>query len=542
MRPTHRRAQVPQWVRPVALPFASHLWLPVALVALCAPGCSSSNEAADGSGAGGTGGSSDGGPTNVSIAFTTPGPLIYVPGDVLSLGVRVTPEGTYTVRFSLVGESRDAYLDRGETVTAADGTADLNLTAPTSPATFTVRASADGAAATLSASPGTSFGTLEVIPEYAGQRAITTWTATVRTGFECATSGVPPSDGPLRIDAAPGSPLLLGSVPADAPLTVTVRAGHFAGGCAELPSILAGRTTPVTVTVVDRPLQLDTMSLPVSLHLDLTQPVIDVWTTLSASMTAAFTGGASTDAQALLDAMGAALDPASLSTFTTLRTAKGWDTLLSTSTTIGTDGLRTAVTRYVIGGLPPTGSEVLGGTLAASTAQAGTVAITRVLGFSPGSVGVQTPLAVSLSAETDDRVLFGGTATWDPAALAAALALGPATTEVSSAASVTEALVQWAQCSTVATLLVDVGTGFAFGTCDATCVETACKQAVGTMWDRARAIATAGTTVEIAESGRATRVDDAARPLVVEGSWVGTTAVGAAPLTIGGSSLLGTVP
>lgn len=518
-----------------------HAWLLVSTLSASLFGCGKGDGKGDGAGAGGTPGT-DGGTLATQIAFLDPAPLIYVPGDVRTLTVKVTPPFAYTVRFSLVGDPRDAFLDQGQAPTTSDGTARLELTAPTSPSSFGIRASTEDVYTVLEASPGTSFGKVEVKPVYTGSRPVTTWTATIRTGLGCAAAGVPPPDGPLRTSAAPGAPLVIDNVPAATPVTVTVRAGHFAGGCAELTSVAAGRTTSVNVSVVDRPLQLGALNLPVALRLDLTQAVIDAGTSLATEMATSLEGGAANDVAALLDAMAAGLDPATSGTFATLRTAKGWDAQVAAATTFGPDGLRKAVARYVVGGLPSTGSVLISGTLSATTPTAGTLTVTDVAGFSPQAAGFGASFSVSLSAESDDRVLFGGSVPWEPGTLAGARALAPALLEVPGATTVPEALASVAQCGVIATTLVDASTGFAYGACDAACVQSDCMAALARMWARAVAIEAVARPMELAESGRATSMDDTAHPTRVDGSWVGTTTAGSGPVTLSGSSLLGTGP
>lgn len=88
---------------------------------------------------------------------------------------------------------------------------------------------------------------------------------------------------------------------------------------------------------------------------------------------------------------------------------------------------------------------------------------------------------------------------------------------------------------------MDTGTGFAYGTCDAACVRTACELAIAGMFDRA-ASSSPSLPLDIAHSGRATTIDDAAHPLRIEGSWVGTTTLTGSSVTLGGTALTGASP
>ena len=119
-----------------------------------------------------------------SIAFLD-SDLQFVPGDTREITAVVEPPDVYEVRLSLSGDFGDAFLDRSQVETGTDGMASATLTAPSSAHTFTVRASVGAKSASLPVSAGTGFSNVEVKPHYAGTRAVTTSTATVRTGSSC---------------------------------------------------------------------------------------------------------------------------------------------------------------------------------------------------------------------------------------------------------------------------------------------------------------------------------------------------------------------
>src|ERR1700742_114764 len=164
-------------------------------------GCSSSSAHGEASTSTEPPTSLDGNPSGLAVILNAGSDLTFLPGEVVPVSVQVSPPAVYTVHFSLVGDVADAFLDKSETTTTAHGDATVSLTAPSSPATFQLRASVPGASADLSAAPrNQNTTTLQVTPAYAGQRPVTTWVATVATDVQCEpAAGVPPTDGRLYV-------------------------------------------------------------------------------------------------------------------------------------------------------------------------------------------------------------------------------------------------------------------------------------------------------------------------------------------------------
>jgi len=211
------------------LPYGAVAFVAATSLSLLLSGCSSAAKSEDaaassapspsepnGDGAGAT-----------AIAFSDEG-VVLIPGQARTLSLTVLPPATYTVRLALVGDAADAYLSASELVTDDSGKGSFTLTAPSSPKTFSIRASVGTRSAEIQATPATGYTTVEVVPVYSGRRKITDWVGTVSVGSSCDTTVVPPPDGALSA-TAPDHPriadVLLGT-----PLTVTIRAGHFAGG------------------------------------------------------------------------------------------------------------------------------------------------------------------------------------------------------------------------------------------------------------------------------------------------------------------------
>src|SRR5690606_569113 len=98
------------------------------------------------------------------------------------------------------------------------------------------------------------------------------------------------------------------SVPAGTFAAVTLRASQFAGGCADLGSIVPSKTQTLSVHVINRPLQLGATDLSMSLGLDALdydwQLGLD---SARANAKSSLLGSAESDPKALLDAMSEAL-------------------------------------------------------------------------------------------------------------------------------------------------------------------------------------------------------------------------------------------
>src|SRR5450631_3455355 len=131
----------------------------VSTLLLCELACGLLIAACAGSGASPAGGSgaSDANPdtseagaadTDVpdSLSFTPNQTVMLSPKETRVLTVTTSPAGAYLVRFALIGSGADsapgdAVLDTSEVQTLEDGVAQVTLTAPSTPASFSVRAS-----------------------------------------------------------------------------------------------------------------------------------------------------------------------------------------------------------------------------------------------------------------------------------------------------------------------------------------------------------------------------------------------------------------
>ncbi len=492
-----------------------------------------------------------------SLTFFDDDTVTVATSEGRTLRVRTEPPGEYLVRFALLGESLDASLDRAEVLTDSLGEAKVVLTAPTRPTAFEVRASSVGAAsARLPVSVSElGFATIEVVPQYTGNRPIGLWTASVAAGTTCADlPGVPPPDGPLSNSAFADQFPRIEDVPVGPVLAVTVRADQFAGGCVELENVIPREINQITVAVSDRPMQLAETDLLVELGVDSTDP--DWAATLDGtieSVTRAMVGEAVSDTVALLDAMGMSLSDPEAVAFAAQRSAAAWDSLLPIAQT----GLRDEAAAWMRVGLTKLEApDVFEGRLQSSgrVGERATLALASVAGLDPASAGfsVDGNNNFTWTAEPGDTVQLGGPLFWTPSKLFTGLALFGATEAAlampgsPTVQTVPEALVLHVGCASIGQTLADSGpgAGVAYSSCDADCVEALCTDAVHRLWQRAiDASGVAGQigTLDITATGQA-GVDEEARPLAFDGTWVGRLDVGLGELSVGGPARGSTDP
>jgi hypothetical protein len=466
-----------------------------------------------------------------------------MPGQMLPVSVKVSPPAIYSVRFSLVGDVQDAFLDKSETATDGDGTASIALTAPSSSAAFTLRASVPGGSAEVGVSTDTETTTLEVVPAYAGQRPVTTWVASVSTGSPCDPfAQVPPTDGALRSEPTAGGSVLVTKVPLNSALRVTVRAGHFAGGCTDVPAFVVGERRSVSVTVTDRPLQMGGVSIPVILGIDRDAAWTSAWSALASQMATAVVNGSASDADALLDAMSVQTPYLSQDAFNDERAVAGWTARVARvlSGGPGATVIRDSITRWVTAGLSTLASAAVTGTLTSPAVPLGTatLSVDTVGGDGPSTSGFPSLLALTWGSAPSDQLLFGATGWWQPSKLAATLAESAAKKEVSSATSVSSALSRLLSCKDVGVSLADNDVQVS---CDADCMTSRCEDALDAMWNRAAGTALTRALVHVTASGSA-NIDDNARPVGFSGSWVGDASLGGVATRVSGAASSSTKP
>ncbi|HEY4157983.1 MAG TPA: hypothetical protein VGM29_07795 [Polyangiaceae bacterium] len=487
-------------------------------------------------------------PVPDSLAFDPQGTLTLEPKATRELSVVATPPGNFLVRFALTGSNpdvaaSDAALDTNDALTDQNGVAHVTLTAPSTPMMFDVRASVAGEVPTLL---GVSIvardqTTLRVIPSYNGKRPIQTWTATAESGSTCADlTGNPPPDGAIQVTVAAGQELTLEHLPTGIALAVTVRAGHYIGGCADQSALSESDGNQILVFAADRPVDLAATDLALSFGPSDANPALSkLLSSVADQASAALGGSAMNDVNALLDAMHDVTPVANRDDFSTTRTARAWDAALSTAFGSGASTrLRTPAASWMNAGLNAFFSaDAFAGELSSLSAGA-LFSLHSVAGVPAASAGFPTTFQATWSADSNDVVLIGTKLSFVPSRLVTALAAAPAVAEFPQTTSAAAALAESVNCSLVAqTLLahgVVVGSDSYMG-CAQACTETACQNAVTALWQNA-SNSSGSTSANLSFTGTSSAVvADDASIATLSGSWVGELQLGSETSTASGA-------
>jgi hypothetical protein len=326
-------------------------------------------------------------------------------------------------------------------------------------------------------------------------------------------------------------------VPPDKPLRVTVRAGHFAGGCTTVPPLMIDERRSVSVTVTDRPLDMTNVRIPTILGIDQKDDWAAGFSSLAALMASKAARGSKSDATALLDEMVVATPFLWQDEFIHQRRRLGWDERVAHVFDGGDTAFRDRLQTWIDGGLASLATNAIAGTLTSPGGDLGTasLAVTQVAGASPADSGFPDRVELTWTSAEADHVLFGATATWQPSRLGATLAYAAAKKEFPAATSVPNALAEALSCKQMGqALAADVSDALALN-CDAACLASRCEEALEAMWARARNASTGRAALHIAATGSA-KVDDDAHPVGFAGSWVGDVSLGASAIRVGGAA------
>lgn len=463
----------------------------------------------------------------------------------VTLNVRALPPRSYSIRFGLPtsgGDPLDAVLDRSSSMTDDNGVTSVVLTAPSSPTTFELRASVDDRVATLPLMvTDRGLATLEVDPSYPSTlRDITTWVATAHVDKSCAdVPGMPPADGELKAPlAGKGEAPVIGRVPAGTRLAVTLRSGHFVGGCTSVEMLPPGPVDSrqiVKVTVLDRPIDLSASSLAFSLDL---QPAEQTFSgLLAAAGTEALDAMLGTDADdvgALLNAMRReAGDSAQL--FQNTRSAEGWDAQLRSRFGQGASSkLRDVLRPWLLAGRqsfaaaehPFSGSLVpLSEPKNADASSSALLTMQKVGGLDAASAGFVDGARASWSASADDSVVLSSDVYFARSQLAFALAEAAALGQPAAmgADNGADALALAIDCEGIGEALAGAGsdTTLAYVDCDGACLAETCSAAIAALWARGEGASGVDySRLNFSATGSA-NVGEAAEITGFAGTWLG---------------------
>lgn len=479
--------------------------------------------------------------TAPSIQFDQMGVLTLAPSQavVVNLTSNISP-----VSLSLAGNYLDAVLESDMVaVDSSSGKASFVLHAPSMATTFSLLAVSGATSARLDVSvSAVGFATVRVTVDYQGTRPVPLVEASAFVKTTCALLANAPVDGAPLVGGSYGTPLAITSVPTDGNVVVNVRIAHYAVGCMDIASLTPNETRDVTVNVFDLPLDLAHTTLetrftftPIPADATLLQTYFDA--TVSSAVLAASFAPTTDEAGELLEAMASA--SGATTAFDGARSSNGWD----------------AATQGWLGTHPPTMNARAGNWLKSSSLGD----LTGHLASDPSmplfvpktlatvdatTAGVSAPAPFTWNGQPGDVLSINGKVTVLPSKLACALADLQAHAAVPTAIGVASAMGTDIDCTGLGTALVP--SGYAYGTCDATCIAGLCNTALANLWSAgASALATSADALTLSITAAApTQVGDTANVESFDGSWVGsfsyaTTMVGTQGVAKGA---YGTVP
>jgi hypothetical protein len=469
----------------------------------------------------------DGGATGADLlGFDTMGVLTLTPGQMAVIGVHAKPN-VPSARVSLEGTYSDASIDNGHLVFDQNGQASFTLRAPSTPATFGLRAISDSPDATSRLDVAVSadgFANLHVAPHYKGVRPVPSFRASafVRTTCKDLAKAAPMDGSPAR-DGAPFQPAIdLPSVPAGANVAVSVRIMHYAVGCLDVPDLAPNADRSISVDVYDRPLDVTALDLEARLTFTPTMQEQSDWNLrMDAAGQLALLkfspyGTTADEALRLLDAMSAA---AMNNSFASSRQSGSWDSKTSSWLGQHMPSMRQRATTWLTNGKPFTlGDQLLHvgpgqpnqQTMIVPTAQA-------------KDSGIVASVPFSAVADADDTLRLEGPLDIWPTALATYGANLKAAIDVQAAKDVPTALAIQLDCSGLSTALLN-GQQYAYGSCDQSCMKTLCESGLDAMWSAGRDASqkiSDSLEVLVNASGKAT-VGDNAEPVELLGLWSGS--------------------
>lgn len=479
-----------------------------------------------------------------SLQFKSSATLTLEPMQRATLAVRVSPPGSYAVRFAIgpdsAGLPTDASLNQDEVVTDAAGVASVDVTAPTKATTFSVRATLG----MLTADQGLSvsrdgFARLLISPEYTGKRKVSEWVVSASSRMDCATAATQPAlngDILARGPAAAGMPILLEALPASTQVTILVRADGLASGCQEMLAPLPGRTSPLSVSVSDVPFHFEAQSLRTTFAINsASQSFYDTLASDIGLAVRALTPPASNDVAELLDTMGSLAGPQQAQ-FAAARSQANWDARVKA--VWGTEAalhLRTLANQWMSDGVKSLSEpEAFAGNLRATKSEPGQALfdVASVGQVDPVRAGFAPSAATTWSAEPGDTLVLGLNLFWRPSELVTALAERQAKTAQKTDAFAT-ALKAALDCTQLGSKLAP--TGAVYETCGAVCLADLCGDAGVVVWERAReASGIQARTLQVNASAQAT-VGTLAQVSTLKGNWLGMVSGAPQEISVAGT-------
>lgn len=491
--------------------------------ALAAFGCSSSGDSAPLDTSTTDGGADGDGDTEVteSIAFDESETLELAPSGVAQVVVQVSPARRQTVTFEILSdvEPFNGYLTGNTVIVADDGTATVEVHAPSEPSGFEIRASLpSGAEARRSVSVSVrGRGSVRVVPVYAGSRSISRWYASAWPGLTCDRLDSTFVSGPHA--ASSTKEPLITNVPAGTLFAVSLQGDGEASGCSTVSQLSTDQELSIRVSVTDRPINVTSGKLLMTLGVE--AAVAEFATILESSISdsaATFLMDHTTDASALLDRISAELPDDDQSAFEGLLESEEIVGLVEaelSSPTAISDTVRATLT---IASTHIEGPDKFDAVLSLKGSES-EFELLKAAGTDAKDAGFEVTSHWQVEVEPGDKVSLGGEISFNPVLWLTEIAELQA--EESDDADPVLALSAAASCEGVVAALEPHLIDGKLVECDTDCLRLACAQQAATLWE------------EIKSSGsqRALRIGANAQAVVGEnaeietltGSWLGQT-------------------
>lgn len=453
-----------------------------------------------------------------TIAFVPAGMLTLAPSELTSLTVEVSPPRRQNVTFELLTETVgfDGFLLSSEVRVLDDGTARVDLQAPSGPALFTVRASLpEGARAVRSISINAQgYGSIDVIPSYDGARVIPQWTASARVNETCEALETYFEDGQLVSTGA--TRVAITDVPSGVPIAVTIRGGQLAAGCATLTALRADDLEEVEIEVNDHPVDVSNGTLSMQLGIDSSTAVFaSHFNQAIDAGSSSFRADSANDAAALLSHMSSELGGADQEDFESAISTHQLENVVQSLY-----AEEAPITQVVSSLLNDAASEITGPdvfrgqlTLQGASSQ---FLLTEAVGVEASASGFFQGSTWMVSSESGDMVVLGGTLSYEPLRWLKAIA----DSRSEEGPSPEERILEAANCAAVAEAITAAVGSPPFDECDESCLDELCQDSVASVWDIVPDQDSALTTLQLGISGRA-GLYGSAKIESLTGSWVG---------------------
>ena len=525
----------------------SLLWLATVLGLTSA--CSGSDAGSMGATSFSFGGTSDNGLSNTNpetIGFSPANTARLLPSATASFAVIVQPAGTYKVGLALLGASNDASLSETVVRTGPDGQAQFSVTAPSIATSFAVRASAGQLSRQLDISVSEDgYASLRVTGNYAGNRSIEKWVATVKTGGSCADYGSSlPDDGTLRAESTTASNIVVTSVPVGAVQSLILRGDFSVWGCKDIPTLVTDASLDFPIQVFDIPASYS--ANPIAANFAVTTNAA-TWaanlTTASSRLREAFFDSTTDDAALLLDAMqNSAADPLAQSEFAQRSVSGNWPVVLATEWSALAGGSSNCISFAIDSWLDSALKQIASGVYIATSIALTTTSssldpeqlnLRSIAGVPPDDLQSAVSFPVKTTLGANDSLAMSSELSFSEANLIRAIAIEPATQQHPSAKDIPSALSSLLGCDTLGARLDEAAPTVT--SCDAGCLGQLCNNALLRLWTQTDSVAAQWGVTRLTLSSSGNLVVDAnAMVTGYNGTWVGVISSPSGSISSGG--------